>query len=79
MGLLSRLYLYKLLLFSLQLSDFLVEDDRYMLRLAPTFTTDAMLRQVVTHGTVQSREILRDSAFPPFKFTSGGAGSFLDL
>lgn len=53
-----RLYLYELLLFAFQLPNFLVEDDCDMLRLAPTFTTDAVLSQVITHRTVQGSEIL---------------------
>lgn len=51
-------YLSKLLLLPFHLSDFLVEDDGDMLRLAPTLTADAVLSQVVAHRTVQGSEIL---------------------
>lgn len=51
-------YLHKLLLLALQFSNFLVEDDGYMLRLAPTLTADAVLSQAVTHRTVQGSEVL---------------------
>lgn len=50
-----------------------------MLGLAPTPTTDAVLSQVIAHWTVQGSEILGNSALPPFRFTSRGAGGFLDL
>lgn len=41
--------LCELLLFMLQLSDLLAEDDGHLLRLAPTRAADAMLSHVVTH------------------------------